>query len=776
MGIDRLSKTVILSAALVFAGAADTVALAQTEASPAQKPTDAQDGDADNLQEVTVTANRREERIHDVPVSVAAATGAMLQEVDVRRPEDLVRLFPGFTAITNAGSAAVSYNIRGVGQSDFSEHEEQPVAAYQDGVYIANSAATGFPLFDNQRVELLRGPQGTLFGRNATGGLVQFISNQPTAGTSGYASVSTGSFDLRRAEGAINVGNDTLAVRLAGYFSDRDGFVKNTLGENLLAEEVGAVRLQVRYAPSAATTATLRFEEFNSDGTSENKATPSAVGPNGIPYLLPANVNAYGTGPGADLYGYRDTSNPYVESVNDPGEISKRSRTVAQTISHKMSDDLTLSSITSFNQADEAYREDTDGTPNYVFFNMDRTHTYSESQEVRIQETTTNFRGTGGLYLLNIDGTYFIENGIPTICDPTDSITCVYAGNPPLDGVNGKGAVAASDYRLRTKSAAVFMQGEYDFTEHVTGILGVRYTKDWQKFDYQFFCTQTEAGACTAIFGTGIPTSVKYQGPLHLTQSDGLPSGKVGLNYKVSADILTYVSVNRGVKGAGYIYSYDGTLPASQLSFRPEKLTSYEGGVKTNLLENMLSANLAVFHYDYHDFQTFQFSGVSATVVNKGATANGGELELNASPGHGVSANLGVAYDNFWVKDIPTFNGLVEDQRPINAPVWQLNWGLAKQFRLPGDVTFRAAYDGRYTGERWFNIVNEPVVRSPSDIIHNADIAVTTGNGVSYRAYVTNFTNVAVANARFDQTAQGFVLTHYSPPRAFGVAVQYDFQ
>jgi iron complex outermembrane receptor protein len=123
MGIDRLSKPVMLYAALVIAGAADTVALAQTDASPAEKPTDAQDGDA---------------------------------------------------------------------------------------------AATGFPLFDNQRVELLRGPQGTLFGRNATGDLVQFISNQPTAGTSGYASVSTGSFDLRRAEGAINVGSDTLAVRLAG--------------------------------------------------------------------------------------------------------------------------------------------------------------------------------------------------------------------------------------------------------------------------------------------------------------------------------------------------------------------------------------------------------------------------------------------------------------------------------------------------------------------------------------------------------------------------------
>jgi iron complex outermembrane recepter protein len=772
-GITRLLFSALAST-LIFS----VVSAAETATRPSEeKAGAAASATTDTLEEITVTVNRRIERLEDVPVSVAAASGQALEDMNIRRPEELVRLFPGFAAITNAGSAAVSYNIRGVGQSDFSEHEEQPVTAYQDGVYIANSAATGFPLFDQQRVELLRGPQGTLFGRNATGGLVQFYSNQPAAGEEGYTTLGTGDYNLHRIESAYNYGNDTLATRVAAYYSDRDGYVKNTLGRNLLAEEVGALRLQTRWTPSDQTSATLRLEGFNSLGTSENKATPSAFGPNGIPYLIPPNVNVYGTGPGNDFYGYRSPANPYVEAVNDAGTIQKFSRTIALTLQQKLTDSLTLHSLTSWNQATEQYREDTDGTPNYVFYNKDLTHTHTISQELRVESAAPTVRWTAGVYALDIDGNYFIANGIPTICDPTNTVTCVYAGTLPLNGVSGKGAEAGSNYKLETKSIAGFAQGEKDLTDRLTFVIGARFTHDTNDFHYSWYCTQTEAGACNAIFGAGIPTSVKNigPGPFYLSQEHGLPSGKIGLNYKVTPDILTYVSVNRGVKGAGYIYSYDGTLPLSQMSFRPEKLTSYEGGLKAQWFDHMFTTNLAVFHYDYHDFQTFQFSGVSATVVNKDATANGGELELALTPGDGWRANLGIAYDNMWVKDIPTFAGMIQSQRPINAPVWQGNWGLSKAWTLPNESMLRLEYNGRFTGERWFNIVNEAVVRSPSDTIHGLDLTLETSARLSTTAYVTNLTNVAVANVRFDQTAQGFVLTHYSPPRMFGLSVTYKY-
>ncbi len=778
-----------LHAQVVAAGAQTTVV----------SPTTSVDSQPDTpTADIVVTANRRAESLQKVGISVVAASGATLQALNIARPEELTRLFPGFTSIPNAGSAATSYNIRGVGQSDFSEHEEQPVAAYQDGVYIANAAATGFPIFDLQRVELLRGPQGTLFGRNATGGLVQFLSNQPQAGFDGYAIVTAGDYDLHRVEGAVNYGNDTFAVRAAGYYSDRDGYVKNTAGRNLLAEEQGAVRVQARYTPSSAVTMTLRLEGFNTNGTSQNKAQPAYTNPaTGLDAALPINVDAYGTGPGNDFYGYRDNPNPYLQGVNTAGSIYKRSRTVALNNKFDLGS-VSLYTITSYNWTHEAYSEDTDGTILHVFRNDDDTHVQTFTQEVRLQGDQDGFRWTAGGYFLNVSGDYFIENQIPTICNQRDTTTCQYGpGLGVLDGTGG-GAGAASKYHLRTRSEAIFGQAEYDLTDKLTFTLGARYTWDQQAYRYQFECTQDLAGACLAIFGgNSIPGSVANLGVVNtiptpsnytfstnpvfgpnitsVPQNHGNWSGKVGVNYKLDTDHLLYVTVNRGIKSSGYVFSYDGKALPSELTFAPEKLVAYEIGSKNKFFDGKLTANLDIFHYDYKDFQTFQFNGVSAFVLNRDGYATGGELELAAHPVRGLDLNLGAAYDSFWVKDINLATGGIGRQRPINAPTLQLNWGVAKSFDLPADLTLRVAYNGRYTGPRFYNIQNYNLIRASGVATHDADIAIESTTGVTLRAFVTNFTNEAIPNVLFDQTGQGFYLAHYSPPREFGVSIGYKW-
>lgn len=725
--------------------------------------------------DIVVTANRREEKLQRVPVSIAAATGEMLGALNIRRPEDLTRLIPGFTAIPNAGSAVTSYNIRGVGQSDFAEHEEQPVTAYQDGVYIANAAATGFPLFDVARVELLRGPQGTLFGRNATGGLVQFFSNQPKAGMSGFATLTAGDFNLHRAEGALNYGTDRLAIRVAGYYSDNDGYIKNTMGKNLFGEEVGAVRVQIAYNPSPSTSLTLRLEGFNSDGTSGERPYPSYY-PAGaaFPSLLPANVDAYGTGAGKDFFGYRGPSDPYVQAVNDPGSIYKRSRTIALTARHDLGE-LSLYSITSYNNAKEAYTEDSDGSPSLSQSYADSTRSHTFSQELRLQKSTGQFRFTVGGYFFDVDGHYNIANTL-NFCDATNTTTCSFATNLPLNPDVTRGATAASAYSLNTRSEAVFGQAEYDLTDKLTFVLGGRYTWDQQKFDYAFTCTETLNSACNATFGVGNhPGVVALTGPLRLRQNHGNWSGKATLNYKIDPNIIAYMSINRGIKSSGYIFSFDGQLTPEELSFKPEQLTSYEPGIKATLFGRKLTANLSLFHYDYHNFQAFQFSGVSASVVNRDAYANGGELEFASRPGWGIDATLGIAYDDFWVKDITISPGVVAKQRPINAPKWQVNWGLSKAFTLPDGLTLRLGYHGRYTGDRFFNAVNEEVVRGPAVTQHDADISIETGSGLTLRAYVNNFTNATMMTVAFDETVEGYVLQHFAPPRTFGASVGYKF-
>lgn len=792
----KIGSAYTLPIILLATGAVPAMAFAQDAAATAASAPETS-ADAD-LGEIVVTANRREENIQKVAVSVAAASGLKLDQLNIRRPEELVRLFPGFTSIPNAGSAATSYNIRGVGQSDFSEHEEQPVAAYQDGVYIANAAATGFPIFDVQRVELLRGPQGTLFGRNATGGLVQFHSNQPKAGFSGYGTLTAGDRNLHRMEGAINVGDETFAVRAAGYYSDRDGFVKNTNGKDLLSEEVGGLRLQARYAPSSGATMTLRLEGFNTNGTSQNKALPAYFNSaTGLDEALPEDVDAYGTGAGNDFYGFRDSSDLYTEGVDNAGMIRKRSRTAALTNKFDLGG-VTLFTLTSYNWTHESYSEDTDGTTTHVFRNDDDSHVKTFTQEVRFEGSGDAYRWTAGGYFLNVSGDYFIQNQLPTICNQNDSTTCQYgAGLGTLDGT-GWGAAAASKYHMRTRSEALFAQGEYDLTDKLTFTLGARYTWDQQVFDYQFACRQSISGACVAIFGgNNVAGSVANIGTVttvarsatgefdlnpdfgstvtHVRQNHGDWSGKVGLSYKLNPDVLLYGTINRGIKSAGFVFSYDGKALPSELTFRPETLVAYEVGAKTKIFNGKMTANLGIFHYDYTDFQTFQFNGVSAFVLNRDAYADGGELELAAHPGYGIDLNFGVAYNDFWVKNINLPTGGVGRQRPINAPKWQANWGVSKSFDLPDEMTLRFSYSGRYTGERFYNIQNYDLTRAAPVTTHDADVAIETESGLTLRAFVTNFTNEKIANAKFDQTGQGFYLLHMSEPRAFGVSAGYKF-
>ena len=230
-------------------GASPGAAAAPPEAQP-----DTTTGD------IVITANRRAENLQKVGISVVAASGATLQALNIARPEELTRLFPGFTSIPNAGSAATSYNIRGVGQSDFAEHEEQPVAAYQDGVYSANAAATGVPICELPRVDLLRGPQGTLFGRNSFGGTVNVITNQPKLqGFDVGGAVEVTIYEGRRQEGFVTLPlSDVLAVRVSGYDSQRDGWVKNSSGNDLHDDDNQVFRVQLLLQPSDSFSNLLR--------------------------------------------------------------------------------------------------------------------------------------------------------------------------------------------------------------------------------------------------------------------------------------------------------------------------------------------------------------------------------------------------------------------------------------------------------------------------------------------------------------------------------------
>ena len=733
---------------------ADQAAVAPPAAIPESQPSDGGD--------IIVTANRREERSQNVGISLTAVSAATLDDRNIRTSEDLGRLVPGLNATAASGSGVSNFVIRGVGQTDFSDHQEQPNATYQDGVYIPFATATGIPLFDIQRVEALRGPQGTLFGRNATGGLIQFVSNKPVAGTSGAIEGAYGTRDLKRVQGFINAGSDVIAGRLGYYYQAQDGFIKNVLGPDRGNKTVYALRGQIRIKPADDTTITLRAEGFNQTGTPTGYiSTPEQLGaPNTD---LPPNVDAYGTGPGNDPNGYRTPYSGLTTALDEPGRLRKRARTYSLAIEQGLGD-ATVTSTTAYSKIFNNYLEDTDSSPFNTFTAESTSRAHDFQQELRINGSVDRLRYTVGAFYLDIDGNYSINNII--VISPALSTT-VFGGGVPA------GRVLESDaYRLRTRSEAVFGQVEYDLGEKVTAIIGGRYTWDQIKFDFASQCQQDVIGVC-AFFGGdgGNALQIPGIGPFTQRDKEGDWSGKAQLNFKPIDDVLLYASVSKGVKSAGFSAPLSNIFPIEPVNYRPENLYAYEIGEKAQFLDRRLTVNGSLYYYDYKRFQTFLFQTVTTQVLNRDSEVYGGELELSARPMNGLNANLSVAYNHFLVKTI--FPGIV-NQNPINAPRLQINWGLSKTFALNDDLDLDIGYAGRRIGAAYYNVVNAPLNRAPKYDVHDFNIRLESKQGWYVAAYLSNAFDKQYQVGAFDLFI-GQVLRQYGETRTFSAAAGFKF-
>jgi iron complex outermembrane receptor protein len=733
-------------------------AFAQTTGGSAGIPVQA-DAQPDNGGDIIVTANRREELSQKVGVSITAVSGALLDDRNIRSAEDLGRLIPGLNATAATGSSVATFVIRGVGQTDFSDHQEQPNASYQDGVYIPFATATGVPLFDIQRVEALRGPQGTLFGRNATGGLIQYISNKPDAGTSAAIEGAYGTRDLKRVQGFVNAGNDLIAGRLAFYYQAQDGYVKNVLGPDRGNKTVYALRGQVQIKPTENTTITLRVDGFNQSGTPSGYiATPEQLG--AVNSDLPANVDAYGTGPGNDPNGYRSPYNSLTVALDEPGYIKKRARTYAGTIEQSIGD-LTLTSVTAYATIFSNYLEDTDSTPLDTFTAESTSKAHDFQQELRISGSTDRLRYTAGLFYLDINGNYALNNNI--VVSP--SLATIF-------GISPGRVLEASQYSLRTRSEAVYGQLEYDLGSKFTAILGGRYTWDQMKFNFGTTCAQTVPGVCPFFGGDPNPALEQVGiGPLALRDNQGDWSGKAQLNFKPTDNVLLYASVSKGVKSSGFSAPLANAVPGAPINYKPENLYAYEVGEKAQFLDKRVTLNTSFYYYDYRDFQSFLFQTVATQVLNRDSEAYGGELELSVRPGRGFSANLGAAYNHFRVKEV--FPG-IDNQRPINGPRGQLNWGIDKSVDLNDDLKLEVGYAGRYISSVYYNLINTPLTKAAPYSVSDFSARLSSKHGWYVAAYLNNAFDKRYQVGAFD-TFLGYGLRQFGEIRTFSGAVGMKF-
>ena len=719
--------------------------------------------------DIVVTAQRREQNINKVPISITAVSGEDLSRQGISDARGIASQTPGLVFDGGASQGLNAFvTIRGVAQVDYSEHQEMPNAVYLDEVYVPTTSMVAVPVYDMQRAEALRGPQGTLFGRNSTGGLVQFITRDPGKELNGFGELRYGSYNRVWAEGAIGGPiSENIGVRLAGYYQSGDGYFKNhntTPGDNANGFEQKAWGLRGKIKLTAGDwTATLTGSLNHSPRHVEGvyKALPSYFDPaTGQNSILPPNVDAYGTGPGNDPRGYRDPSTDGHEgSFNSKNSwLSKRFDYATLKIQGPISDGITLSSITSYTIGKIDYSEDSDSTPFEVFNFRAFGTTKQISEELRLNGDSDKVNWTLGAYFLDLRGTYGTD----------------------FDFVIAN-TLYPNRYSQQTQSFAVFGQLEYKITDRLSTTIGARYTHDKKHFES---VNQEIYPGCAEVYGE--PTCQNYNftdaglsgTPLEglNRQSHGDFAGKVALNFQATPDLLVYASISRGIRGGGFNATADGYLPITKTPFKNESVMAYEVGLKADLFNGLANVRTSVFYYDYKNLQTFNYNGIASSVSNNNARFYGGEAELSSRPWKGAKLGLGLALLNAKVFNVNLGSGPV-NLEPVKAPGVTFNGSFAQTIDL-GDFQLNASADVNYIGKHKANLADSNITNIPGSWITNARIGIgQTQNGWELYGFVHNLFDVDRKTFGYDNTFNpvDLALLSYAEPRMFGVGVRKDF-
>jgi len=745
------------------------------------------------LEEITVTAQKREQSLQSVGVSVTAMSGDQMRVLSLKNAEDLNLHVPGLQTGSFSGDKSVSFfTLRGVGQNDFSDHQETPTAIYVDGAYVSFPGATGMQMFDLERVEVLRGPQGTLYGRNATGGLVHFISRRPGEETDGYINIQGGSYNMLRVEGAVGGAlSDTVRARIAGVHNRHDGYVKNRSGKDAREDRSTSLRAIVEMDLN---------DDFTATFTGRYNIVDMAAG--GVYQHKPSRVGDLGLGSevdDVDFAGYRDLDGDVLAGDFNPlGFIDKESWGGSAKLEWQVSDEVKLTSITDYLDVRKGYMEDSDSSPTELLQFISNQDSYQFTQELRLDGTGEKMRWTAGLYYLKVDGDY------------SSSIWSVW----PL----GDGSVAVADSRnsftQETETISAFGQIEYDFSDDVSLTVGGRWYQDKKSIDLVSRCYGVDGYPMeadladrdlwepvinfengVAVDNPGGASCIEFfyfpdDGVKQLNEheivsrnrKDNEWAGKVQLDWRASEDVLLYASVSRGTKGGGFNAPIDGLGDADpaagqdKVPFDPEVLISYEIGMKSTLNDGKLRLNMAAFYYDYNDFQAFNFVGLTQFQFNTDARIYGMEAEMIADLGAGFNVVAGMSLMDTVAYDVPMPDTVtLQDQKLVLAPNFTANAVLLK--RWEGDWgAFTAQVDGAYIDDQVFNTVNHPTVQADGYFLANARLSYEDADGQwEVAAYVKNLTNKRYKQYGFDVSGFGYSLDVYGAPRWFGAEFNYNF-
>ena len=704
------------------------------------------------IEEVVVTAQKREQNVQDVGIAISAITGEQMRELGYTNAQQVTALAPGVHTVQPNGEANYAIAMRGVAANDFTTNVESPVAIYLDEVYISQMSGSGFMLFDMERVELLRGPQGTLYGRNATGGLAHFVTVKPSQEVDGYGQLTFGSYDQVKFEGAVGGGlGETISARISVASHNNNGYVKNRLLDKRLNNANDwAGRIQVLFEPTETFDLLLNYRQSQQDistGFFEH-VTASVTG-----RLTPNEVN--------EVLGYIDNDGDvYAGDYDRDGHNDLETEGFTGTVNWDFGN-VTLTSITDYSTVERDYIEDSDASPVPLFNFFLTTDAEQFSQEVRLHGATDAMDWVAGFYYLDLS--VKDSNGAET--------------DPFIDPAGDTPAVSGLDnpYETNTESWSIFGQLERRLSDRLTGILGARWIRDEKDHMYTVNVVDFIPGT---VQRNGNPNILAELASYSGEREDDEFSVRLAMNYDMSEDVMIYGSWNRGVKGGGYnspVFPLNPPLgyDDATMSYDPEQLDAFEVGFKSRLADGLAILNGAAYYYDYKDYQAFQIIGLDTITTNANADSHGFELELQATPTGGLDLIFGVAYN-----DIEVSLGDGPKTTSVQSPKWNLNGLVRYQWPFAGGA-LAAQMDALYRSRHFFSLTGLETVEEDGYTIANASVTYTSPNGgFTVSGFVHNLGNVQHLVQTFDLSGPdvfGMVEQYYNRPRWWGISLAMNF-
>jgi iron complex outermembrane receptor protein len=721
------------------------------------------------LQEIVVTAQKRTQSAQDVGITMSVVTADALEKRNIHEVTELTAAIPNVQI--NYGVGQNSFNIRGIGVNVFAGNFDPPVAVHIDEVYLSKSIMTPLLIFDVDRVEALKGPQGTLFGRNTTGGALNFYSKRPTDHFEAGGNLGYDSYETVRAEGYVSGPLSSVAsVRLSGFTTYQgQGYFHNTLtGKDEGQERKWALRGQLR----------LKDEKVDALLTVNYGQDHSQLAPYDVPGTLKPDFSGLcqpylnGTLTGADAGcvrgtdgGYPGDANPYTVNNNILHQIKGKQLGVTLRVEADL-DWTKLVSISSFQQYNRYIQEDSDGSPIDALDSREYFDIRQYSQELRFVPSKAGRWN----YVL---GAYFEHDSVD--------------GDSLLRFPGGAGVGYDTAYDQTVDAFALFFHNEFAVTDSLSLIGGVRYNNErlrmvgntWLASGVGLRIREPRDMTLLALLSTS--SSAPGGGKRH----DKNVSYKAGVEWKPELNsafvdkAMLYANVSSGFRSGAFNVLFADSQPAFT-SLSPEKLRAYEAGFKTTLAGRTLQLNGAYFHYDFKngfinvDSQT---APIPVTTNAAAVKADGVELELQWLPARGLTLSV----NGGWLRskidsNITTGGTSLKGNSTVNSPKWTFAPEAYYTTPLSDSLKLNVSANANYRTTQYLNATNSINARVPGYWNVGAQVGVAaTNDRWAFNAWVKNLTKSVYKTYIIDLPGLGIVLNSYNPPRVFGGTFTFKY-